>query len=50
MRSLESMIKEVTRALKEENLAQKGDMVIMIAGSPISVKGQTDLLKLHELN
>jgi len=33
--------------LLEEGLAQKGDIVAVVAGTPLGVKGTTNLMKLH---
>jgi pyruvate kinase len=37
------------RAAHEEGLVQRGDTLIVIAGVPFGVRGQTNLLKVHRV-
>lgn len=44
---IDHMVARVDRLLIENNLAQLGDTVIIVAGTPLVVGGRTNLLKLH---
>ncbi|NOX20658.1 MAG: pyruvate kinase [Nitrospirae bacterium] len=46
----DEMIKEVDAALSKHSIAKKGDVVVIISGSPVvGKKGKTDLLKVHRI-
>ena len=46
----DEMIKEVDASLALHGIARKGDVVVIISGSPvIGKKGKTDLLKIHRI-
>jgi len=46
---LEEMIKAVDRALIDKSLARRGQVVVVLAGSPIGVAGTTNVIKLHRV-
>ena len=46
---LEEMIKAVDRALIKRSLARAGQVVVVLAGSPIGVPGTTNVLKVHRV-
>jgi pyruvate kinase len=46
---LEEMIKAVDRALLKKSLARPGQIVVVLAGSPIGVPGTTNVLKVHRV-
>ena len=47
--TLEEMIRAVDRALIAESLASRGQVVVVLAGSPIGVAGTTNVLKVHRV-
>ena len=46
---LEEMIEAVDRALIKESLARRGQVVVVLAGSPIGVSGTTNVIKVHRV-
>ncbi|GAB5489936.1 MAG: pyruvate kinase [Phototrophicaceae bacterium] len=47
--SIDEMITVTIRAAHDANLLHRGDIVILIAGVPFGVQGQTNLLKVHRV-
>ncbi len=47
MNDVDALTAEAERRLKEEKLVKKGDVVGIVAGTPLRVPGTTNLLKLH---
>lgn len=47
--SIDEMIAVTIRAAHDANLLHRGDIVILIAGVPFGVQGQTNLLKVHRV-
>jgi pyruvate kinase len=47
--SLEAMVRAVDRALIVESIARRGQVVVVLAGSPIGVPGTTNVLKVHSV-
>ncbi len=47
--TIDEMISIITRAARDAGLVHRGDMLIIIAGVPFSVRGQTNLLKVHRV-
>lgn len=47
--TIDEMISIISRAAIGQSLVKKGDMVIIIAGVPFGVGGQTNLLKIHRI-
>jgi len=47
--SIDEMIIVTIRAAHDSNLLHRGDVVIMIAGVPFGVQGQTNMLKVHRV-
>jgi pyruvate kinase len=48
-KSLESMARSVDKALVENGLARRGDLVVVLSGSPVGVSGTTNLMKVHRV-
>ncbi len=48
-RDTESQIKWVEKRVLEAGVLQKGDVVVITMGSPVSTLGTTNLLKVHQL-
>jgi pyruvate kinase len=46
---LDAMSEQVDKLLIENDLAQRGDVVIIVGGSPQAVAGRTNFLKLHTI-
>jgi pyruvate kinase len=49
IRHVEELSAEAERRLREERLVKKGDVVAIVAGTPLEVTGTTNLLKLHAI-
>ncbi len=49
-RSIEDMLEVVDRELLVRGLAGRGDVVVIVAGTPLAVGGRTNLLKIHVVN
>jgi pyruvate kinase len=47
--TLEKMIRAVDRALIAESVAKRGQVVVVLAGSPLGVPGTTNVLKVHRV-
>ncbi len=47
--SVESMIAALDRTLLAESLAKRGDVVVVLAGSPVGVTGTTNLIKVQRV-
>lgn len=45
----EKMIAQLNALILKRNFAQKGDRIVIVSGSPVGVKGSTNLLKIHEV-
>ncbi len=45
----DEMVEQVDRLLQENSLAQPGELVIIVASSPVGKGGRTNLLKLHTI-
>jgi len=48
-RHTDDMISEVEKRLLEMGEVKKGDTVVIIASSPLSTSGRTNLMKLHRI-
>lgn len=48
--TIDEMIDIITKTAYEEELVRRGDTVIIIAGVPFGLGGQTNLLKIHEID
>jgi pyruvate kinase len=48
-KSVDQLINEVERIFKEEKVAKIGDNIVIVASAPISVRGDTNMLKLHTI-
>lgn len=46
----ENLFKGVERALKGEGVVAKGDLILIVSGTPIGQKGSINLLKAHKIN
>lgn len=49
MNDVDALTAEAERRLKEEKLVKKGDVVGIVAGTPLRVPGTTNMLKLHTI-
>ena len=49
VRSTESMIEEAGRMLGERRVVTPGDLIAVVAGTPIARRGTTNLLKVHRV-
>ena len=47
--SIDMMIEIIERHLLENGLVQRGETIILVAGTPLAVAGRTNLLKLHQI-
>ncbi|MFN8373505.1 MAG: pyruvate kinase [Anaerolineae bacterium] len=47
--TIDEMIKIVVREAREQDLVQKEDIIIIIAGVPFGIGGQTNFLKIHRI-
>jgi len=47
--STDRMIEGAERQLLKEGVVKKGDLMALVAGTPIAVRGTTNLLKLHRV-
>jgi pyruvate kinase len=45
--TIDEMISIIIRAAHDEGLVKRGDTLLLIAGVPFGVKGQTNLIKVH---
>lgn len=45
----DQMLREVERVLIRENIVESGDRIVIIASSPLSSKGKTNFMKLHQI-
>ena len=41
------MFAEVDAILRDRHLAEPGDTIVIVAGTPLAVAGRTNFLKLH---
>ncbi|GAB4510487.1 MAG: pyruvate kinase [Anaerolineae bacterium] len=48
--TIDEMIDVITETAFKENLVRRGDTLVIIAGVPFGVGGQTNLLKIHRLD
>ena len=48
-KTIEEMMRAVDRALLKSKLAERNDLVVVLAGSPIGVTGSTNLIKVHRV-
>jgi pyruvate kinase len=49
VQSTDEMIEEVESALLADGTVREGDVVVIISGSPMGVRGTTNLLRLHRI-
>ena len=45
--TIDEMISIIVRAAHEKRLVERGDRLVIIAGVPFGVDGQTNLVKIH---
>jgi pyruvate kinase len=45
--TIDEMISVIIRAAHEQGMVKRGDSVLLLAGVPFGVKGQTNLMKVH---
>lgn len=46
-KTIDEMIETVVKAAEDANLVQRGDSLVLIAGVPFGIGGQTNFLKIH---
>jgi len=49
LKNTDHMLREVERVLIREKIVKSGDRVVIIASSPLSSKGKTNFMKLHQI-
>ncbi len=49
MRDTDSMIRLAEATLKGNGMAKSGDILLIVAGVPLGVKGNTNMIKLHRI-
>ncbi len=49
LKHTDEMIVEVERFLLKNRIVKKGDTVVIVASSPLSISGKTNLMKLHKI-
>jgi pyruvate kinase len=47
--TIDEMISQSERALLTKRLVRKGDFIVIIATSPFSLGGKTNIMKLHRI-
>jgi pyruvate kinase len=46
----ENLFRGVEKALKAEGVVARGDLILIVSGTPIGKKGSINLLKVHKIN
>jgi len=46
-RDVDALIRVLDRELLKDHLAKRGDLIVVLTGSPIGVQGSTNLMKVH---
>jgi pyruvate kinase len=49
VKDIDSLARTAERRLREEKLVRKGDVVGLVAGTPLGIRGTTNFLKLHTI-
>ncbi|MBI4467201.1 MAG: pyruvate kinase [Acidobacteria bacterium] len=47
VRAVDALTREAERRLRQEKLVEKGDVISVVAGTPLGIKGTTNMLKFH---
>jgi pyruvate kinase len=47
LRTTDRMVEVVETQLRAERAVKRGDLVVMIAGTPVAVPGSTNFMKIH---
>jgi pyruvate kinase len=47
--STDRMVEGAAAALREKRVVEPGDLIAVIAGTPIARRGSTNLLKVHRI-
>ncbi|MFQ5777429.1 MAG: pyruvate kinase [Terriglobia bacterium] len=50
VRDVDALAQEAERRLRREKLVRKGDIVGIVAGTPLQIRGTTNLLKFHTIS
>lgn len=50
LRNTDEMIELAEKTLKDNGAVKKGDIIVVVAGVPLGVKGNTNLIKLHRIS
>jgi pyruvate kinase len=49
VKDIDSLAKVAQKRLLEEKLVEKGDVVGLVAGTPLGIRGTTNFMKLHQI-
>lgn len=49
LQNTDEMVFEVEKALLKDKFAKNGDVIVIIASSPLSLRGKTNLMKIHRI-
>ncbi|MFQ5695463.1 MAG: pyruvate kinase alpha/beta domain-containing protein, partial [Terriglobia bacterium] len=49
VREIDALAREAEKRLRREKLARRGDVVALVAGTPLQTRGTTNLLKFHTI-
>jgi pyruvate kinase len=47
--SIDRLIANLEIRLMEEGLARTGEIIVIICGAPLDIKGRTNLMKIHRV-
>jgi pyruvate kinase len=47
VRDVDALTREAERRLRQEKLVEKGDIIGVVAGTPLAVRGTTNMIKFH---
>ncbi|MGH7589124.1 MAG: pyruvate kinase alpha/beta domain-containing protein, partial [Gemmatimonadota bacterium] len=47
--SIDRLIANLERRLIEEELARRGEIIVIICGAPLDIRGRTNLMKIHRV-
>ncbi|MDX1624225.1 MAG: pyruvate kinase [Gemmatimonadota bacterium] len=47
--TIDRLIEETERRLVDEELAEEGEVIVIICGAPLDIRGRTNLMKIHRI-
>jgi len=47
--SIDAMLEEAERIVKEDKIAKRGDRIVIVSGDPKGIIGETNLIKVHRI-